>query len=96
MFFLTFHGFCNKIKKKGEKLQVGYKCIGLVFTFDQEKLPRDYILQASKIYFGPSPPIFGKLAYKFAVANIEHPASWDANKSAGPDWFGAYIKNRSV
>ena len=78
---------------KGEKLEVGYKAPGSIFTLEQENFLNHYVVHASKIYFGLSPQLFRKLAYEFAVANnIKHPTSWNVNKSAGADWFGAFIK----
>ena len=89
---MTLQRFCKKIIK-GEKLEVGYKAPGSIFTLEQENLLDHYVVHASKIYFGLSPQLFRKLAYEFAVANnIKHPTSWNVNKSAGADWFGAFIK----
>ena len=80
---MTLQWFCKKIIK-GEKLEVGYKAPGSIFTLEQENLLNHYVVHASKIYFGLSPQLFRKLAYEFAVANnIKHPTSWNVNKSAG-------------
>ena len=89
---MTLQRFCKKIIK-GEKLEVGYKAPSSIFTSEQENLVNNFVVHASKIYFGLSPQFFQKLAYDYAVANcIKHSTSWDVNKSAGADWFVAFIK----
>ena len=72
---MTLQWFCKKIIK-GEKLEVGYKAPGSIFTLEQENLLNHYVVHASKIYFRLSPQLFRKLAYEFAVANnIKRPTS---------------------
>ena len=54
---MTLQRFCKKIMKD-EKLEVGYKAPGSIFTLEQENLLNHYVVHASKIYFGLSPQLF--------------------------------------
>ena len=71
---MTLQRFCKKIIK-GEKLEVGYKAPGSIFTLKQENLLNHYVVHV--FYFGLFPQLFQKLTYEFAVANnIKHPTFW--------------------
>ena len=85
--FMTLHRYCKK--KKGAKasaISAGYKQPRLVFNPVHEKLLAEYILKASKIYYGLSPKEVRSFAYEFAVSNkIKVPTNWTRTEKAGPD-----------
>ena len=59
----------------------------------QEQELVQYLLDASKMFFGLSAKETGKLAYEFATAlGKEVPATWKARQSAGEDWFSGFMR----
>ena len=90
---VTLHTFMKK-KKEGLSVELGYKKNRQVFNTQQEIKLAEYLVQCAVIYFGLLPSEVKKLAYEIAVyhkiSNI--PESWTRNKSAGNDWFTAFLK----
>lgn len=87
---MTLCRYIKKIKENGyENIKVGYDNKQQVFTSEQEAILVKYIVTASKIYFGLSPGEVRVLAYECAKGfGLRMPATWEANKSAGPDCDG--------
>ncbi|XP_022244926.1 uncharacterized protein LOC111086428 [Limulus polyphemus] len=89
--FITLQKFVKKKQKRnaepnGKKtdLKAGYLTPRQVFTETQEKLLADYIIKASKNFYGLSPKDIGQLAYQFANENkITAPLTWAATGMAG-------------
>ena len=58
----------------------------------QEQELVQYLLDASKMFFGLSAKETRKVAYEFATAlGKEVPATWKARQSAGEDWFSGFM-----
>lgn len=64
-----------------------------IFNGHQEQQLRDYIIKASKIYYGLSPKEVRSLVYQFSVSQqIKIPQSWSDTSQASADWFSGFIK----
>ena len=54
---------------------------------------KDYLVKASKIYYGLSPKSARELAYQYAVKlGKSFPSNWTINKCAGEDWLSGFLK----
>lgn len=64
-----------------------------IFSYEQEKELKQYILFCSNIYFGLSPMDIQILAFELAISNnLKIPMSWEANTLAVTDWFSSFMK----
>ena len=64
-----------------------------MFADDEEVALKDYIVKASKLYYGLSKHDVKKLAYEIGIAkDLSIPANWLKNKSAGEDWLKGFRK----
>lgn len=74
----------------------GYSKPRQIFTADQERELSEYVKTASNIYYGLNPQEVRKLAFECAeMHNVSIPESWSRNKTAGSDWFSAFIKRNT-
>lgn len=63
-----------------------------VFTPTEEEALQDYMLHSSDIYFGLTSTDARSLAFSFArELKKSVPASWNANETAGIDWFRGFM-----
>ncbi|XP_066960928.1 uncharacterized protein [Macrobrachium rosenbergii] len=92
--FMTLHRYCKNNKgARASPISAGYKQPRLIFSPTHEKLLVEYILKASKIYYGLTPKEVRAFAYEFAVSNIiKVPTNWTRTQMAGPDWFSCFMK----
>lgn len=73
--------------------KVGYQRNRQIFTDEQEAELEQYLLLASRIYFGLSPKEIRKMAFELAISNnLKVPKSWESNKLAGSDWFTSFLQ----
>lgn len=70
------------------------KCsIHQVFSDEEEKSLKDYLLTASAMHYGLSKGDLKKLAYQYGKANDnKYPPSWDSNCQAGEQWLVEFRK----
>ena len=99
--YRTLARYCKKIPQDeidDQKIvrpstTVGYFPNRKVFSDDDEKELKQYILQAADVYYGLTPKEIKTLAYDLCVANsIKCPKSWQDNGCAGDDWFADFFK----
>lgn len=82
--------------KPESSIIVGYRPNRQVFNQEQEGILVKYLIKCSNIYYGLTPKDVRKLAYGCASKyKISMPESWQKNKEAGSDWFGAFIKRNT-
>ena len=68
-----------------------------ILTDQQEQVLADYLLQASRIYFGLTMHEFRSLTFEFAIKNsIKIPTSWQHNELAGKEWAHSFMKRHPV
>ncbi|MCP3927780.1 MAG: hypothetical protein GY705_01620 [Bacteroidetes bacterium] len=68
-----------------------------IFNDKQEQILADYLLQASRIYFGLTMIEFKTLSFKFAKNNnIFTPTSWRKMGMASKDWASEFFKRHPV
>ncbi|XP_069114173.1 uncharacterized protein [Argopecten irradians] len=80
-------------KSSNPDASMGYRGHRQVLSAQQEDILEDYLLTASKIYFGMSPKSTRELAYQCAISfGISIPESWERDKCAGTDWFQGFLK----
>ena len=71
-----------------------HRCI---FNDEQEQILSDYLLQASRIYFGLTLIEFRTLSFKFAKNNnIFTPTNWRKKGMASKDWASEFFKRHLV
>ena len=68
--------------------QFGYsKVHKRILNDEQEQMLADYLIQASRIYYGLTKIEFRTLTFEFAkINNIPTPTSWKKNQMASKDW----------
>lgn len=90
---MTLTRYLAKLTSDGVTPSMGYKAPRKVFSEDQEKSLKDYLLQMASIFYGYSPKDVRRLAYECAVKyNIKIPATWTTNKMAGKEWLRNFLK----
>ncbi|XP_065323697.1 uncharacterized protein LOC135930838 [Gordionus sp. m RMFG-2023] len=94
----TMRRAMKKYKDSHQYPKMGWTSNRLVFSPSQEnKLLGQYIIQASEDFMGYSPKGIRILAYQMAKKyQLVMPKSWELNKTAGEDWFGAFIKRNPI
>ncbi|ESO05980.1 hypothetical protein HELRODRAFT_73069, partial [Helobdella robusta] len=90
----TLHSYVAKAKDVGldsMRFEANYY-VRKIFSVDQETSIHNYLVKSSEYHYGLSRKEARKLAYGFAVQNnVEHPPSWDANETAGKDWYNQFM-----
>lgn len=72
-------------------------CGRQVFSDEEEKRLKDYMLKASNIHYGLTTNQARSLAFEYAVKlDTKYPNSWDENKKAGKDWVIKFIKKHGL
>lgn len=67
-----------------------------VFSLEQEKNLKEYLIKVASIYYGLTPTDVRRLAYECAVKyGRKFPESWHTNKMAGKDWLTSFLKRNS-
>jgi len=100
---MTLYRHCKKLgaassdegshSQDAPKVTSGYARARQIFSDTQEQELVQYLLDASKMFFGLSAKETRKLAYEFATAlGKEIPATWKARQSAGEDWFSGFMR----
>lgn len=82
-------------KKRGDAdFTYENKCsIHKVFSKEEEKSLKDYLLKASGMHYGLSKADLKRLAYQFAKANgKKYPEQWNINCQAGEQWLVEFRK----
>ena len=70
----------------------GYARKHAVFEPEQETLLVQYLLKASKLYYGLCPKEVRGLAYEYASRlNLNMPRTWVENECAGKDWMNFFL-----
>ena len=101
---MTLYRYCKKLRaassdegsnsQDAPKVTSGYAKARQIFSDAQEQELVQYLLDASKMFFGLSAKETRKLAYEFATAlGKEVPATWKARQSAGEDWFSGFMRH---
>lgn len=68
-----------------------------MFSDEQESELEEYILSASKLYYGLSTKDVRHLAYQYAVKNnIDIPKNWCDSEQASSDWLSGFLKRKSA
>lgn len=90
----TLSRYVNKLKANPESdVFKEYTNARQVFSVEQEKILKDYLIKISSIFYGLSPSDVRGLAYECAVKyNRKIPDSWYKNKLAGKDWLTYFLK----
>ena len=103
---VTLRRYCIKYKESHPSAHLhdnpvtletyGYRNNRQVFSKEQEELLAEYCIKASLMYYGICPAELKYLAYNYAIKlNLSVPGSWKENKTAGPDWYTAFMKRNS-
>ena len=97
--------YCKQYKKLKEKanhttenetFHIGFTKPRQIMPEELENLLAEYILRASKLYYGLSPKEVRKLAYELTIKNkLKIPQSWSEKSLAGADWFSSFLKRHS-
>lgn len=85
-------------KERGDvEFKYKNKCsIHQVFSKEEEKSLKDYLLTASAMHYRLSKGDLKKCAYQFAKSNgKKYPESWNTNCQAGEQWLVEFRKRNS-
>lgn len=63
-----------------------------MFTNDEERMVKEYLLKSSKMNYGLTYKQARKLAYEYALALGKCPTKWTQNKQAGIEWLKGFMK----
>lgn len=76
-----------------EEKRFGYSNHRRIFTDDQEAMLADYLIHASRIFFGLDLVEFRTLTYEFALKNNIHtPTNWTKKQMTGKDWMYQFFQ----
>lgn len=95
----TLSRYVNKLKTNSDSdVFKEYTNARQVFSTEQEKILKDYLIKVASIFYGLTPLDVRGLAYECAVRYKRNiPDSWNTNKLAGKDWLTAFLKrNREL
>lgn len=68
-----------------------------VFTKEEEEELTEYLLMASRLYYGLTNNNTKTLAYQYAKMNRKsYPKNWDRNEAAGSDWLRGFMERNPV
>ncbi|KAG1676006.1 hypothetical protein GQR58_014449 [Nymphon striatum] len=71
----------------------GYAKMHAIFKPEHEALLVQYLLKASKLYYGLCPKEVRRLAYEYASQlDLNMPRIWIDNECAGKDWMNIFLK----
>ena len=89
---------CNNITKFVDKphqlLSPNYHH-ARIFSDEQETMLANKVLKCSQMCHGLSVKSRKELIYELAKANgLKYPAKWDANKTAGDEWYFGFMRRR--
>lgn len=96
--FMTLYRYVKKLKSEEPNVEIktGYAKPRQIFSDDQEKELAEYIMHASKIFFGLSTTDTKTLAYEYGQENkIPMPSNWHESEKATKDWLLGFLKRHS-
>jgi hypothetical protein len=98
---VRFRHFTNYISDPDQRIKpnVGYirKRPHQVFSDAAELKLEEYILTASKVYYGLSTKDVRSLAYQYAVKNnVTIPDGWCDKQHASCGWLSSFLKRKNV
>jgi hypothetical protein len=98
-FTSRFRHLTNYISDPEQRIKpsVGYKRPRQVFSDAANSELEEYILTASKLYYGLSTKDVRNLAYQYAVKNnVTIPAGWCDKQKASCDWLSSFLKRKNA
>lgn len=91
----TLHYRIKKYKEdiplKSEQFTTKYT-VTQVFTNDEERMMKEYLLTSSKMNYGLTYKQARHLAYQYALELGKCPSKWTENREAGIEWLKGFMK----